>query len=274
MELIKPTKSFVTEIQEIFQFRSLIYFLAIRNIKVKYRQTLIGVLWTILQPIIIMSVFVFFFSKTLELSTDEIPPPLFYLFGLVIWNYFSSAITNSSNSIVHNAELIKRIYFPRIILPLSNILMAVLDFIINLGLLLLLSLIYVIFFDAQINFLVLFINIILGFGIASITAVGLGIALSSLSVFYRDFLFLVPFGLQFLFFTSPIIYATSTIENPLFSKLLALNPLVGAIEIARSSLNSVSLSSNIWISISSSMLILIVGLAIYFKTEKHFADVV
>lgn len=272
---IKPNKDMRLGVRELWSYRELFYFFSWRDIKVKYKQTLLGFLWAILQPLLMMMIFVVFFSKFLNVPTDQIPAPIFYFSGLLLWNLFSSGLSNSANSMVENANIIKKVYFPRLIIPLSALLVSGFDFL--MGFVIFLGILAYYYFsvpDFSFNILYFIIYFPLGFLLATLSACGLGTFLASLNVKYRDFRYVIPFLIQFLLFVSPVIYPVSIFENsPILEKLSALNPLTGALILGRAGLTETNPDwILIGISFLSAIFLTIVGLYYFRKTESYFAD--
>lgn len=269
--IIKPKSRFLLlNLPELWRFRELFYIFAWRDIKVRYKQTVLGVLWVVFQPITTMFLFTFIFSRLFTASSTKIPYALFVLCGLVFWNYFSNSLMHSSNSLLANENIIKKVYFPRIILPLSAIVTGFPDFIINLILLLGITFL----FGFMPSMLSLFI-IPIGILITVLTAAGLGLLFSSLKVKYRDVGYILPFFIQLLLFLCPVIYPTSILSIQ-HKTLLALNPLTGVVE----SVRTVISGSNqidfflLGISFTLAIILFIVGLSVFAATERFFADIV
>ncbi len=272
--IIKPQKQLRLNWKELWQYRELFYFFTWRDIKVKYKQTILGFLWVILQPLLMMGVFVLFFSKGLKISTDNIPAPIFYLSGLIYWNLFSAGLSSSANSMVNNAQIIKKIYFPRLIIPISSILVATFDFMISLLIFTIILLGYLFLSDISLSVWTpfLFIAALL---LTLITTFGLGTLLASLNIQYRDFRYVIPFMIQFMLFITPVFYPLRLFESiPYLKYILALNPITGAILLARASLLTTTLD---WIIVSisscSAILLFVLGLFIFKKMEAYFADI-
>lgn len=265
---IVPPSQISLGLSELIQYKELFYFFTWRDIKVKYKQTLLGFAWAILQPFIMMVVFSVFFGKALNVPSDGIPYPLFAFSGLMLWNVFSTGLTGAGNSMVSNANIIKKIYFPRMIIPMSAILVAVFDFfmafIVYLGL--------VFYFDYSISMktayllpAALFLTIVATFGP--------GLIIAALNVKYRDFRYILPFIVQVGLFLTPVIYPLSLVSNTILQKVLLLNPMYAPIALVRNALidNPVDLQ-NIVISTTSSAILLVLGILYFRKTESYFAD--
>ncbi len=272
---IRPQGKFSLNLKELWQYRELFYFFTWRDIKVKYKQTFLGFLWAILQPLLMMTVFVVFFSRALKVPTDNIPAPIFYFSGLLLWNLFSSGLSSSANSMVTNADIIKKVYFPRLIIPYSGVLTALFDFL--MALLLFIGLI--IFYKLTVPTINISYNILLFLPISLvltiITTIGLGCTLAALNVKYRDFRYVIPFTIQFLLFVTPVIYPVSIFQNiPYLKYILAINPMTGAVILGRSAFMPTPPDwSVIGISIFSAILLFFIGLYVFRKMEAYFADI-
>jgi len=257
-------------LREIPEFRDLLYFLVWRDIKVRYKQTALGVLWVILQPLLAMVLFTIIFGKLARVPSDGIPYPLFVYSGLLLWNFFSAALNNSGNSLIANSNLISKVYFPRLIIPASATLSGIPDFLIS-------SVIFIgicIFYNAapQVAGIILIPFLLF---LVIMVAIGCGLWLSALNVEYRDFQYVIPFLLQIWMFATPVIYP-STLFPEKYRWLLALNPMCGIIEAFRAI--SIGHRQIKWellgISIVISSLIFVSGLLYFKKVERSFADVI
>lgn len=275
--IIQPVNRIRLGLDELWQYRELFYFFTWRDIKVKYKQTLLGFLWAVLQPFIMMAIFVVFFSRLLNVPTDSIPAPIFYFSGLLLWNMFSNGLSGAASSMISNANIIKKVYFPRLVIPLSALLVSCFDFV--MGFVLFLGMIGYYHFcqDGFSCQLLPFISYyLLGFLLTLLTACGLGTLLASLNIKYRDFRYVIPFFIQFLMFVSPVIYPVSILgDSPVLEKLAAINPLTGALILGRASFTDVTPNWElVGISCISSFLIMIIGIYIFRRTEGYFADLV
>lgn len=274
--IIKKPGKFQLNIDEIWQYKELFYFFTWRDVKVKYKQTILGFLWAVLQPFLMMMVFVIFFSKVLSVPTDNIPAPIFYYSGLLLWNIFSSGLTGAGNSMVTNANIIKKIYFPRLIIPMSSILVSVFDFlmamIIYLGIV-----IYYKFAmpEFEINYLSLLLCLPAALLLTILSTFGLGSLLAALNVKYRDFRYVIPFLVQLLMFLTPVIYPVSMFNSIPWAKyLLALNPMTGAVNLGRAAFSDTSIDWGLLsISMVSGFLLFFIGIYVFRKTEAFFADI-
>lgn len=253
---------------ELWQYRELFYFFTWRDIKIKYKQTVLGFLWSILQPLLMMVIFTFFFGRALNIPSQSLPYPVYVFSGLLIWNMFSTGLTNASNSMVNNSAIIKKIYFPRLIIPVSSILVAFFDFlmafIIYVGLLL--------FYQQPVFWHAVFIWP-LTILVTVVATLGMGSWLAALNVKYRDFRYVIPFLVQVLFFLTPVIYPMSLLKYPLLQYILACSPMYAAIELFRYPLTGV-LPDIYFLSTSliSGLCFLFAGVFDFKKTEDFFAD--
>ena len=254
---------------DLWRFRELLGFLAWRDIKVRYKQTTLGVLWALIQPAVTLAVFTFVFGKLAKLPAGNVPYPLLVLTGLLPWQLFSAAFSNASGSLVSNTHLISKIYFPRLIVPLSSIAVALIDFAVVLILLAALCAWWHFIPDWRIIFLPLFILLTL------LAALGTGLWLTALTVKYRDFRFVVPFLLQVGLFLSPVGFSSTNLPN--WQLLYSLNPMVGAIDGFRWCLlhGEPALNfGNLAVSVGMTTMLLISGLWYFRHTERTFADVI
>lgn len=266
---IKPPSGISINWKELWQYRELFYFFTWRDIKVKYKQTFLGIAWALLQPLAMMLLFTFIFSRTLHLDAAvDIPYPVFVLSGIIIWNLFHGSVFHAGESMIQNSGIIKKIYFPRLIIPSSSILVNLFDFVMAFFIFITIALIYhhidwtALFYFPGAVLLTLF------------SAFGLGSFLSALNVKFRDFRYALPFLLQVLFFASQVIYPIDVIQKTGWKYVLALNPVNGAIELFRSPLSASSPDMMIvWTSVASSLLLCTVGLLYFRKTESYFADI-
>jgi lipopolysaccharide transport system permease protein len=268
--IIKRTQGWISlGLQDLWNYRELLYFLIWRDIKVLYKQTVIGAAWAILQPLLTMVVFTIFFGKLAKIPSEGIPYPIFSYSGLLIWTYFSSGVSSSANSLVGSANLITKVYFPRLIIPLSSTLSGIVNYFIALVIL-----IFMMFYYGFLPNLSIVLLPIIVF-LASISATGLGLWLSALNVKYRDVRYAIPFFIQLLLFATPVIYPT-TILSEKFRWLLSLNPISGIIDAHRACLlgyKSIDWPS-LFISTAMTLLIFASGLVYFRKTERFFADVI
>jgi lipopolysaccharide transport system permease protein len=271
LTVIRPQDMFTfPDLKELWSFRELFYIFVWRDIKVRYKQTTLGVIWVLLQPLVNMVIFTVLFGNLAKVPSGDLPYSLFVFIGLVFWTLFSSAVSFCNDSLLNNENIIKRIYFPRIILPLAAVITTCVDFCISL--LLLFGFALLLGYVPHWN-----IVYILPFCIflTLITTVGLGLFLSSLNVKYRDVRYALPFFIQILFYFTPVIYPLSIVSSR-NKALLALNPLATVIELMRSAYAQTSRidASLIGISLLSAFFLLSFGFWHFRKTERFFADIV
>lgn len=267
---IEPTSGWVgLQLKELWRFRELAYFLTWRDIKVRYKQTLLGVAWAVIQPLMTMVVFSFFFGELAQVPSDGIPYPLFTFAGLVPWTFFANALTQSSNSLVNNANLIQKVYFPRLIIPISAVLAGVIDFL--LAFLVLLGIMFYFGVIPSMAVLTLPLFLLLAF----ITSLGVGLWLTALSVQFRDVRYLVGFLVQFWFFVTPVTYSSSMLEGQ-WRLLYGINPMAGVVEGFRWALlkSGESPDSLIYVSAGIALLIFVGGVFYFRRMEKTFSDVI
>jgi lipopolysaccharide transport system permease protein len=267
---IRPSRGWVSlKLAELWQHRELLYFLTWRDIKVRYKQTVLGAAWAVIQPVFTMLLFSLFFGRLAKLPSDGIPYPIFCYAALVPWTFFANGLGQSANSLVGSANLIKKVYFTRLAIPLATVLSEVVDFTLAFGVLLGMMVYYRIPPTANILWLPLFVLL------AVITALGVGLWLSALNVMFRDVRYVVPFLIQFWLFATPIAYPSSLLPEP-WQIVYGLNPMAGVVEGFRWTLLSTNAAPGPIIAVSSlaALLILITGAFYFQRMEKSFADVV
>lgn len=267
---IKPKKGWqLIDFKELKEYRDLFYFLVVRDIKVRYKQTVLGGLWAIIQPFFMMVVFTLFFGNLAKVPSDGIPYPIFSYSALIAWTYFANSISNSGNSLIQNTALISKVYFPRLIVPLAPVLAFLLDFCIAFVILIGMMLYYHIYPTIMILFLPLLVILMM------FTASGVGMFLAALNANYRDIRYTITFLVQFWMFASPVVYPVSMLPEK-YHLIYALNPMAGVIEGFRSALLGTTAFPTQMLLVSTlvSIILFIVG-ALYFKqTERYFADVI
>lgn len=256
--------------KEMLQYRDLFYFLAWRDIKVKYKQTIIGIMWAVFQPIAIMVVFSIFFGKFAKMPSDGIPYPIFVYSGLLFWNLFATSLGEISGSFVGNERMISKVYFPRIILPVATIITNFVDFFIA-SVILAGMMIFYGYVPSLIG--VLMIPVLIFMTIVS--TLGIGLLFGSFNVKYRDVRYILPFFMQILIFITPVIYPVS-IVSPKFKWILGLNPMAGIIDASRAGiLGTGNIDWQLFLISFASMTVYCVVGYIYFKSvERYFADVI
>jgi len=267
--IIEPKGAWIAfQWRELWQYRELLRFLTVRDIKVRYKQTVLGGLWAILQPFMSMVVFTIFFGMLAKIPSDNLPYPIFVYTALLPWQFFSNGISNAGNSLVASSHLISKVYFPRIIIPAASLGAGLIDFLIAFSILIVMMLYYGIFPGAGILLLPFLMLMI------AIASLGVGMILSALNVAYRDFRYVIPFLVQFWLFATPVIYPASIVPEG-WRWLINFNPMAGLISAFRSSLlNTPILWNDLLISGTVSIVLFILGIAYFMRMERHFADIV
>ena len=268
--IIQPPKGWVPlELRGLWEYRDLLYLFVWRDLKLRYKQTMVGASWAIIQPFIAMVVLSIFFGKLIKVPSEGIPYPIFAYTALVPWMYFVNALTQSSNSVVGNYTLITRVYFPRLVIPITTVVTGLLDFAIAFAILIGMMLFYGIVPTAAIWTLPFFILLTIA------TALGLGLWLAALNVEYRDVRFILPFLTQILFFITPVAYPSSLVPEP-WRAIYSLNPMAGVVEGFRWALLGKAQPPSVVLVISVIAVIglLIGGLYFFRYKEGTFADVI
>lgn len=268
--VLRPSRGWIPlNLRELWTFRELIYFLTWRDIKVRYKQTVLGAAWAILQPLINMVVLTFIFGNLAKLSTDNIPRPIFTFTALLPWGLFSKALADAGRSMLTNRSMITKVYFPRLIIPLSSVLGGLVDFVIQFVILLGMMLYFRIAPTGAIWSLPFFVLLTLT------TAFGFGLWLSALNVLYRDVGYILPFLTQIWMLVTPVAYSAKVVPAE-YQFLYALNPMVGVVEGFRWALLGARPPDGLTLVISTaiSMMVLISGLYYFRRMERTFADMV
>ncbi len=257
------------DFRELNHFRDLFYLLVTRQIKVRYKQTVLGGLWAIIQPFFSMLVFTLFFGKLAKMPSDGIPYPIFNFTAMVAWTYFSGALSGSAHSLVGNSNLISKVYFPRIMIPLTPVLAGLLDFCIAFVVLLGMMLYYHIVPTAMALLVFCLVPLMM------LSASGVGMLLTALNAKYRDIGFTIPFVVQIWMFASPVVYPASIVPEK-YRLIYALNPMVGVIEGFRSALlgSTAFPTSLLLISGVVSVVFFVIGAVYFQQMERHFADII
>ncbi|MDQ4075591.1 MAG: ABC transporter permease [Chloroflexota bacterium] len=267
---IEPSRGWVSlKLDELWEYRELLYFLTWRDIKVRYKQTVLGAAWAIIQPFFTMVVFSLFFGKLAQVPSDGIPYPIFSYAALVPWTFFANGVTLSSNSLVGSANLIKKIYFPRLTVPLASVLSGVVDFLLAFLVLLGMMVFYGIVPTVNVIWLPLFLLL------AFITSLGVGLWLSAMNVQFRDVRYIIPFLTQIWLFATPIAYSSSLLDEP-WRTFYGINPMAGVVEGFRWALLGTETAPGPIVVVSSlvAVLLLVTGAFYFRRMEKTFADVV
>ncbi|MEW6578319.1 MAG: ABC transporter permease [Chloroflexota bacterium] len=269
--LIKPLRGWVSlGLDEVWRYRELLFFFIWRDIKVRYKQTLLGAAWAILQPLFTMVVFSIFFGRLAKIPSDGIPYPIFSYAGLLPWTFFATGLTNGANSVVRDANLVKRVYFPRLITPISAVVGGLPDFFLAF-LVLIGMMIYYGLFPTAASLLLLPLCLLL----ALTTSMGVGLWLSALNAEYRDVRYVVPFLTQFWMYATPVVYPSSLLDEP-WRTLYGLNPMVSVVEGFRWSLLGQGETVPLMFALSAvaSLALLVSGAFFFRRMERRFADVV
>src|SRR5215216_5821179 len=267
--LIQPSRGWrALDLRELWRYRELVYFLALRDVTVRYKQTALGVAWVLLQPLLAMGIFSIVFGSR-GLTTDGTPYPLFVISGLVPWFYFANATSGASGSVVSNTQLISKVFFPRLVIPLAAVLAGLVDFAIGLLLLLVLLPIFGVAFTLELLLLPVIALLIV------LTALGVSVWLSALDVQYRDVRYAIPFLMQVWLFATPVIYAAADVPER-WRSILALNPMSGVIEAFRWALLGARDPPLAALARSAVIvaLLLATGLLYFRRMERTFADVI
>jgi lipopolysaccharide transport system permease protein len=274
--VIKPKTSwFDIQIADIWRYRDLLMLFVRRDFVSAYKQTILGPMWYVIQPLLTTIMFIIVFDRVAEIPTDGAPPALFYLSGLVIWNYFSTCLTKTSVTFSANSGIFGKVYFPRLIMPISNVISALIGFGIQLLLLFVLLLYFYFFMDIQFSLNVYLLSLPFLLLLVSSLGLGFGIIISSLTTKYRDLANLIGFGTQLLMYATPVIYPLSFFEGK-YRSLIMINPLTPIIELFRYSILGVGDFQvfSILYSVIFTIISLFVGILIFNKIEKSFMDVV
>jgi len=257
------------DLPELWAYRELLYFFVWRDIKVRYKQTVIGAAWAVLQPLMTMLVFSLFFGRLAKIPSQGLPYPIFYYCALLPWTYFQTATQTATNIVVDQQRVITKIYFPRVVLPISAVLSGLLDFAISFGVFLVMMVYYHMVPTRAVIWLPAFTLL------AILTALGVGLWLSALNALYRDVRYVVPFLVQFWIFASPVVYPSSLVSEK-WRWLYGLNPMAGVIEGFRWALTGHGQPPGILLAASSAAVLLLVlsGLVYFHAMEGTIADVV
>jgi len=267
---IEPSRGWeALDLQGVWEYRELVWFLIWRDIKVRYKQASLGIAWAVIQPVMTMLVFTLIFGRLAQLPSDGLPYPVFTFTALLPWQLFSGALTGSANSVVNSASLVSKVYFPRLVIPIASVMATLVDFSISFGVLLGLMAWYGISLRLAVVVLPLLVMLALAIALA------VGLWASALNVRYRDVRHVMPFVVQFWLLASPVAYSTSLITSPTWRAVYSLNPMVGVIEGFRwAVLGSTPPSILVVPSIFVTGVLLATGLFFFRRTEASFADVI
>ncbi len=268
--IIEPRKTAKRFWQELWAYRELFYFLAWKDILVRYKQTAIGVAWSVARPLLTMLVFTVIFGKIAKLPSGNVPYPILVYAAMLPWQFFSNTLTESSNSLISNANMISKVYFPRIIIPTTSMVVSLIDFMISFMILGGLMVWYGFYPDEKVLILPLFLVL------AMLTSLGTGYFIAALNVRYRDFRIIVPFIVQFGLYLSPVGFSSDVVPEK-WRLLYSLNPMVGVIDGFRWVLLGDAAQiywKGFWISVGLALLLFIMGTLFFLKMERSFADVI
>ncbi|MBI5958449.1 MAG: ABC transporter permease [Chloroflexi bacterium] len=269
--LIKPLSGWIPlDLRELWEHRELLFFFTWRDIKVRYKQTLLGASWAILQPVFSMIVFSVFFGQLAKMPSDGIPYPIFSYTGLLPWTFFAASLGNAANSLVRDANLLKKVYFPRLIIPISGVLGGLVDFM--LAFLVLIGMMFYYDLSPSLSALLWFPVLLL---LTMITSLGSGLWLAAMNVRYRDIRYVVPFLTQLWMYATPVVYPASLLDQP-WRTIYAINPMVGVVEGFRWIMLGKGNAPGPMLAVSTlvTIIILIAGMFYFRRLERTFADVV
>lgn len=267
--VIKVKNKFSFGLKELWDYRELFYFFTWRDIKVKYKQTFLGFLWAILQPLFMTIIFTLVLGDAISTKSNLlIPYPIFALSGMLLWGIFSGGMSNAANSMVSNSNIIKKIYFPRLIIPISSVLVAFIDFLVAF----LVFVLLLFFYKVEINFLML-LYLPISVLMTSLSAMGCGMLLAALNVKYRDVRYVIPFLVQGLMFLTPVMYPVNITNNIILGWILKFNPISGALELMRGIFVGYEINyTTVIMSVIVSVILFVIGIVYFRKTEDYFAD--
>lgn len=266
---IKPQpKWYFIDFKELWHFRELFFIFAWRDVKVRYKQTLVGVGWVIFQPLVNTFIFTIFFGNFAKIPSGSLPYPLFVLLGLIFWGFFSTSLSHAANSFVENTAILGKVYFPREILPLSSIAVGGIDFVVSFIMFFIVACFYRVHFSLAFAAMV-----VIGLLITIVASSGLGLLLASINVKYRDVRYILPYFLQIMIFVTPVIYPLN-IMRPAFQQIVLLNPMAGVIDGLRSALSSGQIINpgGLFFALGSSLVLFFLSVLYFRKTQSFFAD--
>jgi len=267
---IRPERGWVAlRLREVWEYRELLYFLVWRDVKVRYKQTVLGAAWALLQPLATMLVFTLFFGRLARVPSDGIPYPLFSFTALVPWMFFANALGQSSNSLVGSANLLRKVYFPRLVIPVAAALGGLVDLAVSSTVLAGMLLVYRVELTARVAWVAPLV------ALALVVSLGAGLWLSALSVQYRDVRYVAPFLTQFWMFATPVVYSSSRLGEP-WRTVYGLNPMAGVVEGFRWALlgTGVAPGPMVAVSVAAALVLLATGAYYFRRMEKTFADLV
>ncbi|MDD1687201.1 ABC transporter permease [Methanoregula sp.] len=267
--VIRPPRKWVpVDLRELWAYRELITSFTLRDVKLRYKQTGLGIAWAVLQPLLTMLIFTVIFGGLAKIPSDGVPYPLFVLAALLPWMLFAEGLTRSTTSMISNANIMTKVYFPRLIMPLSSIISPLIDFAVSFLILMAMMVYYGFMPTINIVFLPVFLLLALA------TSLGVGLWLSALNVKYRDFQYTVPFLIQIWMFASPVVYSSSLVPESL-RMVFGLNPMTGVIEGFRwALLGSGTPSAMVLVSVGMVIVLLVTGMFYFRRMEQYYADIV
>jgi len=267
--IIRPPRKWIpVDLKELWAYRELITAFTLRDVKLRYKQTGLGIAWAVLQPLLTMVIFTVFFGGLAKIPSDGVPYPLFVLAALLPWTLFAEGLTRSTTSMVTNSNIMTKVYFPRLIMPLSSIISPLVDFAVSFIILIAMMVYYGFIPTVNIVFLPVFLLLALA------TALGVGLWLSALNVKYRDFQYTVPFMIQIWMFASPVVYAASLVPESM-RVWYGLNPMAGVIEGFRwALLGTGAPSAMVLVSVGMVIVLLVSGMFYFRRMEQYYADIV
>jgi lipopolysaccharide transport system permease protein len=274
--VLEPKTSFFKlNLKDVWRYRDLMWLFVRRDFVAQYKQTILGPLWHIIQPLLTTVIFLFLFKKVANISTDGVEPTLFYMSGITIWNYFAACLTNTSTTFVTNANIFGKVYFPRLVMPLSIVISNIIRFGIQFGLLLVFMIAYMfkgipIHLSANWLFIPLLVLLMAGIGF------GLGVIISSLATKYRDLSLLLTFAVQLAMYITPVAYPLSFLQTTKYKWVIDINPLTSITEGFRYCLfgKGTVTSNGLWYSLIFMVVVVVLGSLIFNKVEKDFMDTV
>ena len=268
--VIEPSRGWIrVNLAELFSYRELVFFLAWRDVKVRYKQTVLGALWAVLQPVVTMLIFSMFFGRLAKVPSDGVPYPIFSYAALVPWTLFATGLTQASNSLVSGANLLRKVYFPRLVMPIASALVGVVDFALAFGVLVAMMFWYGFVPTTAIVTIPLLVLLTVT------TSLGAGLWLAAFNVRFRDVRYVIPFLVEIWMLATPIAYPSSLLSESL-RRIYALNPMVGVVEGFRWALLSTDTAPGAMILVSStaSLILLVTGVFVFRRMETNLADVV
>ncbi len=274
--IIRPQNAFRFRTAELLEYREMIYFFAWRDTKIRYRHVLLGIIWAIVQPLFMALVFTGILHSGLKVPTGDTPVFLYFLSGIIVWNFFSQSVIFSTTSMLANAHIIRKVYFPRLAVPLAAIFTKLIDFVIDLIFFTVVALVYKFIFNHNINISGVWLALLLAFPVLAIFTTSVSIFLSGLNVRFRDVRNFIPYFIQIMFFLTPVIYTTKAGNYPLLKTILELNPLNFCIEIFRSNITAETfqLITIPWATVVLLIFSYLAAIYTFRKMEDNFADMI